>query len=90
MPNMSGTFTATGQSTNFAVMGKFNISLSGTWAGTVRLERSYDNGSTWVVVGSYTSNTETIGEEPETAVLYRFNCTVYTSGTVVYRLGRPD
>lgn len=84
---VSGTFGATGQSSSFISGNKFNFSLSGTWAGTVSLDRSFDRGVTWVVVTSYTANTQQQVIEPEDRVYYRVNCSAYTSGTVVYRLG---
>jgi hypothetical protein len=70
--------------------GKFNLSLSGTWEGTVTVQRSFDNGTTWVDVKTYTANTEQVGEEPEPTVFYRFGVKTgeYTSGTVVGRLSR--
>lgn len=91
---VTGTFTGTGASSSIRVgqrtgNGEFNIHLSGTWVGTVDLQRSFDNGTTWVDVAdeSYTANTDRVGDEPENGVLYRLNCSAYTSGTVTYRLG---
>lgn len=98
MTAVSGTFAATGQSTSFAAPGaldgEFNVSLSGTWAGTVLLQRSFNAGSTWITVSkpdltdaSFTTNVSFSVKEPEPGVLYRLNCSAYTSGTVTYRLG---
>jgi hypothetical protein len=95
---VTGTFTATGQSATFvapsALSGEFNVSLSGTWAATVALQRSFDAGSTWVTVSkpdltdaSFTANASFSVKEPEPGVRYRLNCSAYTSGTVTYRLG---
>ena len=68
--------------------GKFNFSLSGTWVATVHLQRSFDTGTTWVDVESFTANIETYGEEIEDGVKYRFGVKTsgYTSGTVVGRI----
>jgi hypothetical protein len=68
----------------------FNLSVSGTWSGTVTLQRSFDNGSTWVDVWSTTSNVETAVESIESGVLYRLGIKSgnYTSGTAVCRLGQ--
>ena len=33
------------------IIGYFNISISGTWVGTVTVQRSFDDGSTWFDVG---------------------------------------
>lgn len=85
--NLSGSFTSTGQSDEVRVSGWFNLSISGTWSATVVVERSFDEGSTWVSVESFTSNAEKRGYETED-VLYRLNCTAYTSGTVSYRISR--
>lgn len=86
---VSGTFTGTGQSATMpAHRGMFNLSLSGTWVATVDIERSFDGGSTWLIVESYTSNIEDTGDEPQDNVWYRLNCSAYTSGTVTYRLSQ--
>lgn len=68
----------------------FNFSLSGTWAATVHVQRSYDDGKTPRDVDSFTENIEQIGYEPESAVVYRFGVKTgdYVSGTVVGRLGQ--
>lgn len=103
---LSGTFTTTGQSANGIVIGTFNAALwgtplgsageTGTFSATVGIERSLDNGTTWVTVAtdgtgtlaSYTAPVSLTGFEPEDGVLYRFNCTTYTSGTINYRLSQ--
>jgi len=66
------------------------------YSGSVQLERSFDGGSTWIVAnvgGSgqmaiYSAGTpiSTSFGEPESEVLYRLNCTAYTSGTINYRI----
>ena len=70
--------------------GHFNLSISGTWAATVTVQRSIDN-STWVDVDTFTANSEEVGFEPE-LMWYRAGVKTgdYTSGTVVLRLGRED
>jgi hypothetical protein len=62
---------------------------------TVQLERSIDNGATWAavslagtgVITAFAMTAAVIGsvffDEPCSEVLYRCNCTAYTSGTVV-------
>ncbi len=61
-----------------AVRGRFNVSLSGTFGGgTVRLQRSFDGGSTWLTVSkdkdgnaaAYTASADLVGEEPEDGVV---------------------
>lgn len=71
------------------VRGLFNFSLSGTWSGTVTLQRSFD-GSTWLDVATYTANIEDVGEEGELGVLYRAGIKTgeFTSGTAVVRISQ--
>jgi hypothetical protein len=101
---VTGSFTATGQSESFRpdlrsihMLGAtFNISIWGTFTGTIDLERSFDDGSTWLkcsrdsagTSASFTAAASVVVEEPEAGVLYRLNCTAYTSGTINYRLSQ--
>jgi hypothetical protein len=70
--------------------GYFNLSISGTFAATVTVQRSIDN-STWVDVDAFTVPTEEYGFEPE-FMYYRVGVKTgeFTSGTVIVRLGRED
>lgn len=95
MAAVSGTFTGTGVSVAFTPtpqLGRdnetiFNVSLAGVADATVQLQRSFDGGVVWKVVKEYVdTSAEELGTEPETGVTYRFECTVYGSGTVTYRL----
>lgn len=70
------------------ILNDFNVSVSGTFAAIVDLQRSFDGGVTWVDVDSYTAPVEREGCEPETGVKYRFDVPSYTSGTVVLRISR--
>lgn len=66
------------------------------YSGSVQLERSFDGGSTWIVCGvggqgaqavfSAGTPISVVAGEPERGVLYRLNCTAYTSGTINYRM----
>ena len=92
---ISGSFAGTGSSSAIALRGKFNFSLSGFGTATVRLERSFDGGSSWRVVSkpdltaaSFTADVDGVGEEPEIGLLYRFNCTAFTAGPVAYRISQ--
>jgi hypothetical protein len=71
--------------------GYFNLSLSGTWAATVTVQRSIDGATNWVDVDTFTAPTEDYGFEPE-FMYYRVGVKTggFTSGTVVVRLGRED
>ena len=92
----SGTFTGTGQSAAVGVAPTaFNVSEWGTFVATVQLERSFDNGVTWLPVTANGSQLELFTgpasenwSESEAGVLYRLNCTSYTSGTVNYRISQ--
>jgi hypothetical protein len=74
--------------------GKFNASVQGTFVGTVKLERSFDEGVTFQVVSkdssgadaSFTAPCSLVVEEVEKGVVYRWNCTAWTSGTLACRI----
>lgn len=70
--------------------GAFNLSLSGTWSATVKLQRAFDDDASpnWLDVTSYTANTETQVAEIEEGVIYRLYCSAYTSGTIAGRLSQ--
>jgi hypothetical protein len=75
-----------------------NASFTGAaiaWSGTVQLERSFDGGNTWIVCNAGSAGAlaqwtagpiSTAFGEPEKQVLYRLNCTAYSSGTINYRI----
>lgn len=66
----------------------FNLSLFGTWTGSVQVQRSFDAGVTWLDRGAaHTINVESVIEEPERGVSYRLDIT-RTTGTIDYRLGQ--
>ncbi len=74
----------------------FNAALWGTFVATIQLEKSFNGGDDWIVVskdasGNPASYTESVAlgvYEPEVNVLYRWNCTAYTSGTINYRISQ--
>ena len=72
------------------MFGDFNISLSGTFAATVDLQRSFDSGSTWHTIESYTVPTQKVGSAPERGVQYRMGVATgaYTNGTAVVRVSQ--
>lgn len=82
MAHISESFTSVTAGTAKGLQGRFSVSVSGTFVGTVQLQRSHDNGTTWGVVKEYTAVGEDIGEEHAFNMLYRFECTAYTSGTI--------
>ena len=99
---VTGAFAGTGQSEGFApdsrpgAPRRFNLSLWGTFSGTVQVERSFDRGASWLACSrdgagtpaSYSAPVSLVMEEPEAGVLYRLNCTALSSGTVNYRLSQ--
>lgn len=95
-PLITGSFAATGQSAVQPFLGYFNLSIFGTFSGTVDLEKSFDNGANWLKASvnaagdpaRYSSAVSVVVFEPESQVLYRLNCTTYTSGTINYRVSQ--
>lgn len=93
---LTGAFAGTGPSAGIQIGGKFNVALWGTFTATLQLERTFDRGTTWIPCGidaagtsaAYTAGLSAVVEEIEDAVLYRWNCTAYTSGTVNYRVSQ--
>ena len=79
------------EATEFYFGASFNLSISGTWSGTITLQRSFDEGVTWRDVADYTANQEDIVNSPEPGVLWRagFKAGEYTSNTAVVRLSGP-
>lgn len=92
--SVAGTFTAVGSSAALAVRNDFNISFWGTFTGTVRIERSFDNGTTYLPLTAlgtsitFTAPATEIFSEPEFGVKYRVTCSAYTSGTINYRISQ--
>lgn len=70
--------------------GYFNLSISGTFAATVTVQRSWDS-STWYDVDTYTAPVQEVGFDPE-FTYYRAGVKSgdYTSGSVVIRFGAED
>lgn len=88
---VSKSITAENQfSDRLTLRGYFNFSLSGTWTATVTVQRSFDGGSTWFDVKTFTANTEEYGFEPESGVLYHFGVKTgaFGSGTIVGRMSQ--
>lgn len=85
---VTSTVTATGTTDALQVDKgeRFTISVSGITTATVKFQRCLD-GSNWRDVESYTADTEKDGIAAE-AMEIRLNCSAYTAGTIVMRLGR--
>jgi hypothetical protein len=93
--SVAGAFTAIGQSDPGEFFGQLNFSLWGTFVATVSIERSFDGGATYLpvtneygVAYSWSAPMSIVVDEPESGVLYRLNCTAYTSGTINYRVSQ--
>lgn len=87
MANVTASITAENTFTDkLQVIGHFNLSISGTWAATVTVQRSWD-GTNWFDVDTFTSNYEGVGFDAE-EVYYRAGVKTgdFTSGTVVLRI----
>lgn len=97
MPVITSTHTATGRGQPFKPSTEmFNLSLQGTFVGTAQIERSFDAGSTWQPVTVDTAGSAAAFSSPVSfqiadpeagGVLYCWNVTAYTSGTMVGRFG---
>src|SRR5262249_17311740 len=93
---LTGSFAGTGAGSSIAFRDSFNASIWGVFVGTVVIEKSYDNGSSWSAVSkdpsgaaaSYTAPASVVVTEPELGILYRLNCSAYTSGTINWRLSQ--
>jgi len=89
---------ATQQTTDMLVYkgSDWDFTTQGTWTGTVKLQRSYDNKTTWETVVTVTSadnkNVVTDGSEEHADAYYRAYMTSYTSGTCTARFAvrNPD
>ncbi len=86
--NIDQSFTATGTSVERDALGeRFNMSISGTFVGTIALQRSFDEGVTFFDVEEFTAPVEKTGDHSvrnatTRPLLYRFNVSAYTSGTI--------
>lgn len=69
---------------------EFNITITGTWSGTITLQRSVDEPGSWVDVREWTGNTTaTENDEFDNSIIYYrigFKTGEYTSGTATATL----
>jgi hypothetical protein len=92
---VQGTFAAVANGAAVSAQGEFNVSLWGTFAATVRPERSFDGGTTWLPL-TYLDGAPITWAAPMTSpmpeceggVLWRLACSAYTSGTVNWRVSQ--
>ncbi len=88
---VNGTFTAqaTGATVTPMAAGTVAYSISGTWTGTIVAERSFDAGTTWVIIGTHTVSVEADFESPGNDVIYRMRMSVTGTGTAVHSMAAP-
>jgi hypothetical protein len=94
---VESTFSATGQSASFTpIYGRnFNISITGTFVGTIQLQRYIDATIGWVPITAagqqmltWTAPASEVWSESQVGVLYRLSCIAYTSGTAIYSISQ--
>lgn len=90
----SGSFSVTGQSTGCAFNGDFNVSIWGTFTGSIIPERSFDGGINWLPFSyidgsaiSWSAPMSVTIEEFEQGVQWRLNCTL-SSGAANWRISQ--
>jgi len=85
-----GQFTDDIKVTGIGTERLFNIDITGTWVGTVTLQKSFDEGGTWSDVTSYTVNTSTTYNDgsDNQIIYYRIGIKTgdYTSGSATTEL----
>jgi hypothetical protein len=87
---ITDTFVADGNSPNLNVPKgvQWRYNTSGTWTGTLILEKSYDAGTSWEAIETKSIDGDTIltgnGTEVYGAAVYRFRLTGLTSGSLTY------
>lgn len=78
------------EQTEFDYRRPFNVSVSGTFSATVALQRSFDDGTTWLTVWTTTTAAELVVDTVEPGTLWRLGVRTgdYTSGTVAARVSQ--
>lgn len=90
MATISESFTATGNGGQIGLApgDELTYVVSGTWVGTIVLERTENNGLTWEPLVTSTANvaSATLVNVGRTRQAVRFRCKAFTSGTIVTSL----
>lgn len=94
--DVNGTVGGSTGTVGMRIFGDFALVISGTWTGTVHIQRSSDSGVTWVDLTTavvpttitFTTNGVFAGYEPAKDVLYRVGVRTgnFGSGTIVVEL----
>lgn len=86
-PQIDHTFTGTGVSDPVNLKDGVDYALSVLiTSGTVSLQRSFDDGVSWSEIENYSASVEKILESKGRGILYRFECTVFTTGPITCRV----
>lgn len=90
MASVSNSFTAVGGGTHLLIRRGRSLTyiLTGGATATLNVEKSGNAGVSWEIIGTFTANTgpTTIVNDGISDAVYRFNCTVYSSGTAVGKI----
>ncbi len=84
-----GALDAAGSGDKITMIGRYDVSLSGIWSGTMVLNRRFVGRPGWLTVATFandTENTETGGYQASPAT-YIFDTTSMTSGSAHWVLG---
>jgi len=73
-------WSANGESGRIKCGGTWRIKITGDWMGKVVVSKSLDNGSTWIVIENYNTNTDTFKVEEDDQFLLKAAMTGYVSG----------
>ncbi len=90
---VSGSFTANGTSLSSPYFsGSYGFTTTGTWVGTVALQRSTNNGISWrpALTPLVDTNFDNPAEEEEDGAIYRVVMSSFTSGTCNYTFTITD
>jgi len=68
----------------------FDVSVKGTFTGTVSLQRSFDGGNTWGTMTAYTAPAEASFGPAASDAQVRLSMTAYTSGAASALVGYGD
>lgn len=94
---VTGSLGADGRGTVFQPIANkpFNLFLTGSFTATATVQRSYDNGVTWLTVtkpdltdAAFTAPINLVISEPEALCLYSVLVSGYGGGAVAYRFGQ--
>lgn len=93
--SINGYLDANESSATIEVSGDYKLNVQGVWNGTVKLERSYDDGVTWSSVYTRYNKSSSINEDfPETeeedGAIYRVTMYGWISGKATYNLDVYD